>query len=316
MNSLRMSLIILLLVTGIRSLPAFHFHGETLVLAEAKERHFPIVAVFLEETGPWSSELKRVLGEGAFRDPVEKEALIWPVSLGDSFEDRAFETAYGVDQCPLILLLDPEGKEFARIPYNRQTPSQLSSEVVGRIEGFDAVCRAFSYGLAFYSEEGLESLYSYAQVLSPPYFAQLIREEGIRRGGGTFFLLEKYAELLQKHEGNHPQVKALKKALLGKDPTNKQGVHRQVALLEWNRRKGDPKLQKRKDKALRPLLRYLSGIGKHDREHAWEIEMQVAQFYFAHGAREAAIEHARRAYALAPIPAQPELVEILSRWQR
>lgn len=315
MNSLLIPLFIFLCVTGVRGLPAFHFHGEALVLSEAKARYLPVVAVFLEETGDWSSELKTVLRERAFREPVEKEALVWPVSLGASSEDRAFETAYGVDQCPVILLLDPYGKEFARIPYNRQTPSQLSSEIIERIGGFDAVCRAFSCGLASYPEEALESLYSHARALSPPYFAQLIREEGIRRGKGTFFLLEKYAELLQKYEGNHPQVKALKKALLAKDPANKQGLHRKIALLEWNRRKRDPKLQKRKDKVLRPLLRYLSGIGKHDREHAWEIEMQVAQFYFACGAPEEAMEHARRAYALAPSCAQPELVKTLSRWQ-
>ena len=163
--------VVVVLVTSARALAAFHFHGETLVFAEAKARYLPIVAVFLEEAGPWSLELKKVLGARAFSEPVEQEALVWPVILGDSFEDRAFETAYGVDQCPVILLLDPGGKEFARISYHKQTPAQLSYEVVTRIEGFDAVCRAFKCGLASYSSELLESLYMQARALSPPYFA-------------------------------------------------------------------------------------------------------------------------------------------------
>lgn len=316
MDAWRILYMILLYVASLQELPALHFHGETLILAKAKQTYLPVVALFLEDKSPWSSELNRVIAESGFKEPVEKEALIWPVHLSSSSEDRALEVSYHLDQCPVIVLLDPHGKEFARIPYNRQPASELADQIVCLIKGFDAVCRALRDGLSSYAEEELKSVYAQAVVLSPPYFAQLIREEGIRRGGDSFFLLEKYAELLQKQGSKNAQVKALKKALLSKDPSNKQGLHRKIALLEWKKRKEDPQLRKRSDKVVRPLLQYLSGIGKQDTEHAWEVEIHLAQFYFNHGARAEAVEHAQRAYAQAPYALQHELEELLKRWRQ
>ncbi len=306
--------IYLIFLLAIPGFCQFHFHGETLLLEQAQKAHRPIVAVFLTEKNcPWSEQLQEeILSSSFFKEKVEQEALVWPVILGENAEDLSLEKAYGIQQCPVMLLLDPQGKEFARLAYEGGDPLGVSSQVVSLINGFQEVCKAVDLGLYTLDEQQLIRVYRQAQPLSQPYFCQAILEVGVQKESGTFFLLKKYAEILRKCKLKDPIALKCKQQLLRKDPDNKQGVHFEVALLDFEKKKMTLKGRGSDEKVLAPLLKYLSRFGKTDTQRVWRIELLIAEFFLSKHALHKALAHATLAYEHAPESKKLQLLQTLS----
>jgi protein disulfide-isomerase len=286
---------------------------EVPVLKNAQNENRPIVAAFLGSDCPWSKKLRReVLENPVFLEKVSQDAVLWVIAIKHDDEDQAILQKYHVQECPLFLLLDPKGKEFARFEYSLQDGEGCARTIVDLIENFHEICVALDQKNIHFEEEKWLELYQKAKKLSVPCFEQVILEGALREEKGNYFHLEKFAALLEKHKPKHSQVRRAKQQLLGRDPENKFGTHFKVAVLEFQKIATHLKAKDRPEKALMPLLQYIHKFGKKDPGNLWKGEWMIAEFLLTKNSAATALKHAEAAYAAAPDVVKPQIAETIS----
>lgn len=285
---------------------------ENRVLQIARQENQPIVAVcYSVENCPWSQRLQEdVLDSIPFQEGVARQALLWRIALDRN--ESEFRHKYRIQVTPVILLLDPQGKEFARMEYTPLDAVGYVQEINILIENFQEVCLALEKEETVFDEEKWQDLYGKAKRFSEPYFKQVILEEGVQREAGTFFHLEKLASLLEQYKLKDPQVVMAKKQLLQLDPHNEYGVHFKVAVLEFNKALSRMKGKEAFAKPLRPLFEFVHRFGKTDKENAWKAELMIAKYLAAKNCTPQALEHAEAAYRVAPETIKPQIVDTIA----
>lgn len=211
---------------------------------------------------------------------------------------------YQVQKCPLILLLDPKGKEFARLNFIPLDHKFLKELVISLINDFSMICSVIDTD---FNEEKWQIIYQKASRLSASYFKEKILEQGVKKEKGCFFQLEKYAQLLQEKGSHHPYVLEFKKKILRKDKMYQLGARAYLASIEFHdrNRKG-----KSFDKTIEPLLEYLHTSAFIEPQYRWEIELLLGQFLWKKNRLEKAREYLLLAYEHAPVSFKPQLQEI------
>lgn len=277
----------------------------------AQHDHLPIAVVFLGDDGcPWSQKLSQdVLSDAYFLDRIGNDAVLWTVTAEKGSQDQEIQQKYGIKEYPQVLLLDPKGKEFARFGYLPLNARGYVDEIISLINNFQDVCVALEQKEGVFDEEILIDLYLKSKTLSAPYFKHVILERGLKKEKGNFFHFEKLSHTLEKCKLKNPQVVKLKSELLKRDPENKRGTHYKVALLEFQKFASKFKSKGRPEKAIKPLLRYVHGIGKRDSENLWKAEMAIAEFLFEKKAISSALEHMETAYHASPEAMKPTIAE-------
>ncbi|KAG6559222.1 hypothetical protein RHABOEDO_000592 [Candidatus Rhabdochlamydia oedothoracis] len=276
---------------------------ENKALTLSSERNLPILAVFLVEEGCcWSDQLKTELFQKPeFIKEISQEMVLWQVFLKQKKEIR---DKYQVQECPLILLLDPKGREFARLNFIPLDHKLLKELVISLINDFSTIC---SFIDTDFDEEKWQIIYQKASRLSASCFKEKILEQGVKKEKGCFFHLEKYAQLLQEKGSRHPYVLKFKKKTLRKDKMHQLGARACLASIEFHdrNRKG-----KSVDKTIEPLLEYLHTSALIEAQYRWEIELLLGQFLWKKNRLEKAREYLLLAYKHAPNAFKLQLQEI------
>ncbi len=286
---------------------------EKRIIKSAQAENRPIVAVFLGDDCPWSKKLRQeILDSPHFLEIINTEAILWINSLKQNEEEKSFIQKYKVQQCPVFLLLDPNGKEFARFDYIPLNVQGYTEMIVNQIENFQEICLALGREETDFDEQKWQELYQKAKELSIPCFYQVILERGLHKEKGNYFHLEKFATLLEKHKIKHPQVRKAKQQLLNRDSDNKFGMHFKVAVLEFQKISSRLKSKDRPEKALIPLLQYVHQFGKKDVENYWKGELMIAEFLYSNKFTLTALEHAEAAYLTSPEAAKLQIAETIS----
>lgn len=291
---------------------------EEEIFLTAQQENLPVVAVFVGGMSClWSQKLVHdVLEDSSFIDKVGRDAVLWEIALGKESQDHAMRQKYSISKCPQILLLDPKGKEFARIEYAPLTAAAYADEIIALIENFQEICIALDQKEESFEEERWKDLYLKAKKLSVSCFKQVMLEKGLKKERGTFFHCEKLASLLEKHKLKYPQVLKLKSELLKRDPQDKLGTQFKIAALEFQKISYRLKPKDRYEKALKPLFRYVQNFGKKNTENLWRAEMMIAEFLFTKNALPSALEHAGAAYNAAPESAKDQIAQTISLIKR
>ena len=286
------------------------YGNEREIFQRAREENLPIVAIFLGgERCPWSQKFSReVLHNPDFIDPIRQEALVWTIpSPNPSLKQR-----FSLVEYPQILLLDPQGKEFARLGYLPASGKEYLEKICQTIQHFQEICIALDQDPKTFDEKEWIALYKQAKELSVPYFSQVILERGLKKEKGVFFHLEKYAFSLKKYKLKTPQLLHLKKELLKRDPQYKQGVHFKVALLEFQKLGCKAKSKGQAERALKPLLEYLSQSAQKDLGNRWKAEMAIAEFLFEKHLTSESLAHMQAAYEVCPEAYKAKIAKALS----
>jgi len=284
---------------------------EKKILHLSQQENLPVVAVFLSAEGcPWSHKfVAEVLQSPDFVGRVGIDAILWEILLGKEKEDLSMRQKYGVQQSPQILLLDPRGKEFARLGYSPLSAPAYAKQIMGLIDAFQEVCVALDRRDAPFEEQTWKDLYLKAKQFSVPCFKQVILEKGLKKEKGTFFHLEKYALMLEKLKAKHPAVLKMKAQLLkGQDPE----THYSVAVLDFQKKVATLKPKDNWEKALTPLVHYIHQFNKKGSKNLWKAELMIAEFLYLKNALPAALEHAEASLKAAPESAQPQVLQIIS----
>lgn len=287
---------------------------EKEIFLAAEQENLPVVAVFLGGNWcPWSQLLRRdLLHSPLFIEKIGKDAILWEIVLEKEPQDHAMRQKYRIEECPQILLLDPKGKEFARLPIASMSASEYGDEIIHLIDGFQRMCFSLEQKLDIFDELYWKDLYLIAKKLSVPCYKQVILEMGLTHEQGNFFHLEKFESMLLKHKLKSPQIQKMKRELLARDPENLLGTHYKIAVLEFNKCIAGLKPKDRYEKALKPLLQYVHRFGNKDPENLWRAEWMIAEFLFAKHSFPLALEHAEASYHAAPESIKPKMSETLS----
>lgn len=291
---------------------------EIKILKTAQQENLPVVAVFLSVEGcPWSHKfVEDVLQSPRFVNRVGVDAILWEISLGKEKEDQAMRDKYGVRESPQIILLDPRGKEFARLGYSPLDAASYALEIMALIDSFQEVCIALDNRDSVFEEESWKDLYLKAKKFSVPCFKQVMLEKGLKKEKGTFFHVEKYASMLEKHKLKNPEVLKMKRDLLKRDPENKFETHFKVALLDFQKRASSLKSKDRYEKAIIPLLNYLHQFKEKDSKNIWKVELMISEYLYSKNVISSALEHAEESLKAAPESERPQVLQAISYMKR
>ena len=289
----------------------------------AKLENKPLIVAFLATSWcPWSQKLfEEVLAQEAFVKTLQDEFLLLQIELNDPVSGTAFELKkkYNIEQCPMLVFLTPEGEEMTRLGFLAFSPDEYGKHVKQLVGDYKEIEEALALrSLKNMDEAVLKTLYAKAKALGCKKFSDLILQEGLERTGESFFLLEKYAALIEQHKMKlkHPEVQELREKIIHCDPHNKQGSQLNLAILEFKALAGQLKKQVKPSVVIQPLMEYVKRFGKNDSENHWKVEMMMAQYLFSQNLTEAAIDHALFSYKCAPVSAQPEIVSALDYLKR
>jgi len=271
----------------------------------------PVVALCWKEEGcPWSQKLKEsVLQDPLFHQALSQKAILWQVPLEKNEEVRR---RYQITTSPTILLLDPQGREFARLTQLPLEGHLLAPLLISRIEDFQKVCLALKKKEISLAEGQWQELYQKAKQCSDPYFSEAIVERALSEEKGHFFHLEKFAALLEKHKLRDPLVQKYKEQLLKRDPKSNEGVHFHVAALEFRKQLSRLKPQDSIYKPLKPLVRFLEQFKEKDQENAWRAAVLIAEYLFTKNEKEIALKYENFAHALAPETKKASIAETIA----
>ncbi len=290
------------------------FIDKNQILQEAEQQNLPIVAIFTtKQDCPWSQKLREeVLDNSRFRMKIGSEALLWEINLEGKEGEKELRETFHVQTCPVILLLDPQGKEFARVDYAPLNAEGYAAEIHHLIEHFQEICVAIDSEENAFEEERWQELYRKAKKFSAAFFKQAILERGMQQEKGTFFHVEKLSNVLEKRKLKHPQVRKLKKQILQLDPDNTYGTQFKVAVLEFHKILSRSKHKDRFDKPLAPLFQFLRKYGKADKENYWKAELMIAEYLFSKNFTKQALDHAEVSYSAAPDSAKSQIMATIA----
>lgn len=288
------------------------------IFESASRENRAIVAVILgSEECLWSDRVRQeILEDPLFLQNMGDEAAVWRVDLNDEAEEAAFRKKYQLQEIPAILLLDPRGKEFARLGYLPVDAKTYGATVRCLIEDFAQICLEIEEQNQSFDEEAWKGLYQKAKQLSTPYYKTALLERGVRQEKGLFFHLEKYRELLQNNKMKSPKVQKWKEKILEIDKKKELGARFQVAAMEFQKNLSGYKPGKHLGKVLKPLSRYVREFGKKDPNHYWQAELMIAEFLGTHNAVDLALQHAQISYAAAPDAMKQHIAGTITLIQR
>ena len=243
--------------------------------------------------------MRQALNREEFTQAMAAQALLCQYTLhgeGDP-QEEGVRKHFGIDCSPTLLLLDPQGIEFARFGYLAFDPSKCARCLLKVISDFKEICAALDKKNKKRSTENWLELYRKADQLSCKTFKKMVLDRGIAEDLGTTLLWEKYLLLLKEKGLKSKEVKSCRKQLIQKDPQNQQGIHFKIALSDFHTL---IESKKKPEKVLRPLVEYLMRFEKKDRQNAWRAQIEIARYLTGLKRYQNALEFARKAYLYAP----------------
>ncbi len=313
--SLRLCKLLLVLMLGMGALHSTLSQTESTVFRQAAIENRIIVSIVLGSNEClWSEKFRQeILDDPLFLQSVGSNAAVWCAHLKNEREEEAFRKRYHLDDLPAILLMDPRGKEFARLGFLPLDARGYGQTIADLIEDFEQICARME---GSFDEVSWKGLYAKAKRLSTSYYKNALLERGIKQEKGIFFHLERYAELLQKNKLRSAKVQKWKEKILEIDKKKACGARFQMAVLEFQKNVMGFKKGDRLEKALKPLTRYVAEFGKKEPQYLWQAELMIAEFLCTQGEITTALHHAQLSYDAAPDDAKLRIADTITLIER
>ncbi len=290
-------------------------------ISTAKESKKALIIAFLgTDWCPWSEKLESdVLMKEKFLEGLRDEAIFVRLDFpeygkGEVNKELArLKEKFKIAEFPTLLLLDEEENEIIKLGYMPMQPEEFSLYIKKMLADWSFVKKATAAGCDLLKEDALESLYLKAKSSGFNGFKEEILEKGLALARGPFFVMEKYATLIEcGKKMSKPEMQTLRKEILKRDPHNKKGTQLKLAVLDFQvlankkNQKYDPKV------IIEPLKEYVKKFGAKDKENLWHVEMMMAQYLYSKKMVENALSHAKASYEAAPSDAKSEILETIN----
>lgn len=227
------------------SLPLLDDFQKAQEIARIYEK--PLVVVF---------NLDQVIASKVFSELVDNDFVFVRERKGDL-------------DIPMVILLDPEGREITRIGYEGGPVQELGMLLKTRFSMYQKLSLDFS---ADCNEEQLESLYQVASELGSIIYKEKILNRGINMPKGVFFPMERYTQLVNRGEKESPLAKEIREVILKRDPNNEKGSRLRLALIDFQEGEGEAK------KVVEPLEIYIKEFGSSDQSNLPKIRAIISEY--------------------------------------
>lgn len=198
----------------------------------AQEEKKVVVLAFLGgDLCPWSEKMRQeVLSSSEFIEGVKKMGYFFPLSVNLEKQKGALQKIFYVEETPTVVLFDYSQEEIARLSFLSMSPSEYVARFQELIQDFESVVAFIQKPEEKISEKGMIDLYERSKKLSSKCYKKEILQIGLKKEKGSFFALERYADLLSSSKPKSSEVAKLKKELLAKDSDGSQGIRLKVAI--------------------------------------------------------------------------------------
>lgn len=284
----------------------------------AKEQNKVLLIAFVGvDWCPWSKKLYQdVLSEIQFVKALDKEVVFVWVNFPEQYVkvksgDQGFEklkNRFDISQLPTLVLATADEERMAVLNYLPLKPSEFADHIKSMLASYQELSyHKKNNSFAKLDEAKLESLYKTAEKMGCSQFQDVIMEVGLNIQPGLFFLLERYAQVIDGNKKQREIAKTIREQIVERDPGNEQGFLLKLAVLEFEKIASHLKENEDPHLAVEPLLNYIKEFGKKDTENLWRIEMMVAKYMFSKEQLPLALKHAEASYEVAPKHVKAEI---------
>ena len=279
----------------------------------AMEKQKPLLVAFLGPNWcPFSDQLEaEVLSNPQFLQALKDEVVFVKIDIPEDFQEQNFagkelKELFQVEECPALVLVDPNGKKIAKLNYLPLQSEEYVRYVKQVFSDFERISQLEKQEIRHLKIDELQHLYVRAGRLADTTFKTALLKQGLKVDRGPYFLLEQYGNKLMKGRYNDGRIRKLREKILARDPENELGCRRRIALLDFEALSHGNQKGK-SDTVIRPIVDYLQKFGREDRENAWRLEMKISQYLFSQNQIEEALKHAKASYQVAPDAEQKEI---------
>ncbi|MFI5334936.1 MAG: thioredoxin fold domain-containing protein [Chlamydiales bacterium] len=264
---------------------------------------------------PWSEKLEReILNEPAFLEPLRDEVqFVWlscpEESKRSGPELLQLKEKYGVEEFPTLVFITPSQEEMFKVGYLPLNPKEFSLRVKKMIADYRELFHALDKDLRPLTIEELEALYVKARDLNATVYKDQLMQAGLSRETGTFFLIEKYTQLVESDQKQEAML--LREKIIQRDPKNLKGSHLRLAILDFQTRALRVKKKDTPVTVVKPLAEYVKRFGEKDPENLWKVQMMMAQYLFTKNNVEEALKLAQASLQSAPQESKREIAETI-----
>ncbi|MDB6081914.1 MAG: putative disulfide bond isomerase, partial [Chlamydiia bacterium] len=215
-------------------------------------------------------------------------------------QNEELKEQYKIHGFPTIIILDQAGKEFATLNYRQGGGKSYGEYLLKVLDDHTQ----FQQGIKSPEKQttaSLQKLYTRANHLGMTATAQKLLEVGLTRNDTTFFLKEQYRNLLNQDKIGSVEAESIREKLLAMDPNNKERLHYDVAILDFEAHARKLPQADSADTAIKPLQNYLARFGNKDTKERWRIEMTISQVLRSKNQVREALGYAKDSHKNAPV---------------
>lgn len=240
------------------------------------------------------------------------------VSQQNSAQKNQLQKKFGIRGFPTIVLLDSaHQRQIGTSGYRPGGGKQYADFLFKLIDDHNAYQQKMQeIDKKQSSAAELKQLYEKAKDCASKEDAEKLLQLGMESDQKIFFQIESYRALALQGKINTPEAVGLKRQLLASDPENRNHIHYEVAIMDFEDNCTDIcKMNMQAEQAVAPLVEYIDKFGKNDLDNVWRLEMIISQVFFEKNKLSEALKYAQSSYNAAPASVQPEIANAMKNIQ-
>lgn len=291
-------------------------HWETDFTAakkSAKEEEKPLFLFFTgSDWCPYCLRFKdQILDQTSFAEMVSDKFIFVELDFPKSKElppelvkqNQKLKKKYRIQGFPTVIILSHNLDKLASRGYIPVSPEQYASHLLDILLDYQNLSEGIQeLNNKELNGKKLQELYKNAKAFRRKGDQEKILAVGLKAEDNVFFLSEKYRFLVDEGLLHEQGTQEIRRELLAKDPENRLGKHRFVALVDFQELAEKFDLGDDPSTVITPLIEYIERFKHQDKENIWRMQMHVAEYLFNGNQIPQALHYANESYESAPEP--------------
>ncbi len=269
----------------------------------------PLVLLFVGSDWNKKSEklLNYVLTSPEFANEVKKDLIFVKLDFPEINTQNTQEIClnhslkeiFNVGDFPTLILLNPDQKEVTRLGFLTLENQQFAQHLKEMFIDYENLNVALEEKQEHLKPKELEALYVKARDLGQNEMMTKILTLSAESENSLFLMMENYTHLVSSGE----KATELRKKLIEKDPHNRKGIRRRIAMLDYQMQ----------DNSITVLTDYIKEFGEQDSKHLWHVHLILSEHFYNEEKFHEALQHAKDSYQSAPVIQKGKISQFINQ---